>query len=147
MMIPAERDKTPYSTLCVALSVLILITSVIAPLRLPFLLIPLSFFLAAYGMGLLLEKAIPSIASSVSMLTLVVRLGTGISLLGCATAVLGLMGLYRLTALRVGSRASGPIARCIELIETILSFPHQRCSSRHGVGHSLALGNDSSDIL
>lgn len=101
MMIPAERDKTPYSTLCVALSVLILITSVIAPLRLPFLLIPLSFFLAAYGMGLLLEKAIPSIASSVSMLTLVVRLGTGISLLGCATAVLGLMGLYRLTALLV----------------------------------------------
>ncbi len=101
MMIPAERDKTPYSTLCVALSVLILITSVIAPLRLPFLLIPLSFFLAAYGMGLLLEKAIPSIASSVSMLTLVMRLGTGISLLGCATAVLGLMGLYRLTALLV----------------------------------------------
>ena len=60
MMIPAERDKTPYSTLCVALSVLILITSVIAPLRLPFLLIPLSFFSAAYGMGLLFEKAIPA---------------------------------------------------------------------------------------
>ncbi|HET9844207.1 MAG TPA: hypothetical protein VFQ02_00560, partial [Nitrospira sp.] len=106
MKITVEPEKkTPYSTLGVALSVLILITSVIAPLRLPFLLIPLSFLLAAYGMGLLLEKATPStlplVASSVSMLTLAVRVGTGISLLGCTSAVLGLMGLYRLTALLV----------------------------------------------
>src|SRR5688572_28546881 len=100
-----EHEKTPYSTLGVALLALILITSVIAPLRLHFLLIPLSFLLAAYGMGLLLEKATPStvplVASSVSMLTFAVRLGTGISLLGCTTVVLGLMGLYRLTALPV----------------------------------------------
>jgi hypothetical protein len=104
-MMTADSDRTPYSTFAVALAVLIVITIVIAPFRLPLLLIPGSFLLASYGMGLMLERMtaswLPSLPSYVPMLALAVRLGTGMSLLGCATTVLGLLGLYRLTALLV----------------------------------------------
>ena len=104
-MVAADSDKAPYSTLSVALAVLSLVTLVIAPSRLPLLLIPGSFLLAAYGMGLLLERTtaswFPVFPSYGPMLTFVVRVGTGMSVLGCATTVFGLLGLYRLSALMV----------------------------------------------
>ena len=104
-MVAADSDKTPYSTLSVALAVLSLVTLVIAPSRLPLLLIPGSFLLAAYGMGLLVERTtatwVSLLPSDGPMLTLVVRLGTGISLLGCTTTVFGLLGLYRFSGLVV----------------------------------------------
>ncbi|HKE62185.1 MAG TPA: hypothetical protein VKB33_06915, partial [Nitrospira sp.] len=97
----ADSARAAYSTLSVALLVVILITLVIAPARLLLLLIPGSFLLASYGMGLLLEQTtaswVPAASTESPMLTLALRLGTGISLLGFATTSFGLLGLYRFT--------------------------------------------------
>jgi hypothetical protein len=102
-MMPADAHDPPYTTLTIALAVLIVLTLTIAPLRLPMLLIPGSFLLASYGMGLLLERMlwIRSLLSDSPMLTLVVRLGTGMCTLGWMTTVFALMGLYRFSALPV----------------------------------------------
>ena len=103
MSIAADRDDTPYSTLILALAVLILVTLVIAPLRVPLLLIPASFLLASYGMGLLVERMpwIPCPPSSMPMLALVVRLAIGMSSLGSMTTVLALLGVYRFSAVPI----------------------------------------------
>ena len=105
MMQPADSGRTAYSTFTVAFLVVILVTAVITPSRLPLLLIPGSFLLAAYSIGCLLERATAPWPSSFPthfpMLTLALRLGAGMSLLGIATTVLGLLGLYRFTALPV----------------------------------------------
>jgi hypothetical protein len=102
MMQPADPARVAYSTFTVALLIVILVTVVITPSRLLLLLIPGSFLLAAYGMGLLLERTtaswLLSVPSHFPMLTLALRLGTGMSLLGLATTLLGLLGLYRFTA-------------------------------------------------
>jgi len=100
----AGSEDTPW-TVGVALAVLSLLTVVLAPLRLPLLLIPGSFLLAAYGTGLLLERTmaarLPVPCSSGPMFTFVVRLGTGMSLLGWVTAGFGLLGMYRYSAVPV----------------------------------------------
>src|SRR5262244_1773377 len=81
-----DSARATYSTFTVALFVIILITLVIAPARLLLLLIPGSFLLASYGMGLLLERTtaswVPAASSESPMFTLALRLGAGISLLG-----------------------------------------------------------------
>lgn len=101
----ADSAKAAYSTFTVALLVLILITLVIAPARLLLLLIPGSFLLASYGMGLLLERTnaswVPAVSSELPMFSLALRLGTGLSLLGFATTTLGLLGLYRFTGVLI----------------------------------------------
>ena len=74
-------------------------------------------------MGLLLEHMtaswLPSVPPHFPMLTLAVRLGTGMSVLGIATASFGLLGLYRFTALLIiftmgwSRRAHRPVFLCI----------------------------------
>src|SRR5262249_18418447 len=102
---PADAARAAYSTFTVALLTVILITLVIAPARLFLLLIPGSFLLASYGMGLLLERTIaswvPPASSQSPMFTLALRLGAGISLLGFATTSFGLLGLYRVTGVLI----------------------------------------------
>lgn len=103
MIVAVNSDDMPYGTFIFALTVLILATLAIAPLRLPLLLIPGSFLLASYGMGLLVERMpwIPCPPSTAPMLALALRLGTGMSSLGWMTTVLALLGLYRLSAVPV----------------------------------------------
>ncbi|HEV2172826.1 MAG TPA: hypothetical protein VGR71_04625, partial [Nitrospira sp.] len=105
MMQTADSDRAAYSTFIVALLVVILVTAVITPSRLPLLLIPGSFLLASYGVGFLLECMtgpwLSSFPAHLPLLTLTLRLGTGMSLLGITTTILGLLGLYRSTALPV----------------------------------------------
>lgn len=105
MMQTADSDRAAYLTFTVALLVVILVTAVITPSRLPLLLIPGSFLLASYGMGFLLERAtgpwLSSFPAHLPLFTLALRLGTGMSLLGITTTILGLLGLYRFTALPV----------------------------------------------
>lgn len=98
-----DSESTATSTFSVALLVVIMITVLIDPRRLLLLLIPGSFLLAAHGMGLLWERATqawapPSPAHS-PMLRLTVRLGTGISIAGFATAILGQLGFYQVSGL------------------------------------------------
>ena len=122
-MVAADSDKAPYSTLSVALAVLSLVTLVIAPSRLPLLLIPGSFLLAAYGMGLLLERTtaswFPVLPSNGPILTFVVRVGTGMSVLGCATTVFGVLGLYRFSALLVIAALGWGILRLAQSRNTL----------------------------
>ena len=105
MMHTTDSERAAYSTFTIALLLVILVTVVIVPSRLPLLLIPASFLLASYGMGLLLERMTASRLSTVPphfpMLALAVRLGTGMSVLGIATTSFGLLGLYRFTALLI----------------------------------------------
>jgi hypothetical protein len=56
---------------------------------------------------------LPAFSSSVPTLTVVVRLGTGVSLLGGATAVFGLLGLYRFSSLVVISALTLGILRLV----------------------------------
>ena len=98
----ADSARAAYSTLTVAFAVLSIVTLVIAPSRLLLLLIPGSFLLASYGTGRLLERTtaarLASVPPHLPMLVLAVRLGTGMSLLGLATTILGLLGHYRFSA-------------------------------------------------
>ena len=55
MMHTTDLERAAYSTFTIALLVVILVTVIIPPSRLPLLLIPASFLLASYGMGLLLD--------------------------------------------------------------------------------------------
>ncbi|HLZ36005.1 MAG TPA: hypothetical protein VKP13_18530 [Nitrospira sp.] len=100
-----SSDTTAFSTFCVALLVVMLGTAAVDPSRLPLLLIPGSFLFGAHGFGLLLERTGPSWTDALlptrPMLALTLRLGTGLSLLGVSTTILGLLGLYRFTAVLV----------------------------------------------
>jgi hypothetical protein len=93
------------STLLTALLVVILGTAVADLSRLPLLLIPVSFLLAAYGTGLFLERAMSAwttvLPTHLPILTLTARLGMGVSFLGFSTIVLGLLNLYRFTGLLI----------------------------------------------
>ncbi len=100
-----ELGASAASTFLTALLVVILGTSAVDPARLPLLLIPISFLLAAYGIGQLLEQAAQSwttaLPTHLPMLALTARLGMGISILGFSTTILGLLGLYRFTWLLI----------------------------------------------
>jgi hypothetical protein len=125
-LVAADPKKMLYSTLGVALAILCLLTLVIAPFRLPLLLIPGTFLLAAYGMGLLLERAtapwLPALPSYGPTFSLVVRLGTGMSLLGCATALFGLLGLYRFSGLVVIAALAFGILHLVRSRRTLQLF-------------------------
>ena len=62
-------------------------------MRLPLVLIPISFLLAAYGIGQLLERAAQSWTATLPIhlpiLALTARLGMGISILGFSATILG----------------------------------------------------------
>ncbi len=100
-----ELGASAASTFLTALLVVILGTAAADPARLPLLLIPISFLLAAHGIGRLLERAAQSWAAALPthlpMLALTARLGMGISILGFSTTILGLLGLYRFTWLLI----------------------------------------------
>jgi len=101
-----ERLQAPAaSTLLTALVVVILGTAVADLSRLPLLLIPTSFLLAAYGTGVFLEWATSAwttaLPTHLPILTLTAQLGMGISFLGFLTILLGLLDLYRFTGLLI----------------------------------------------
>jgi hypothetical protein len=98
-------EASAFSSFLTSLLVIVLGTAVIDPSRLPLFFVPTSFLLAAYGTGLLAEQAtrpwISPLPSHLPLLTFTARLGMGISLLGFATTILGLLGLYRFTSLLI----------------------------------------------
>jgi hypothetical protein len=100
-----ELGASAASTFLTALLVVILGTAAADPSRLPLLLIPISFLLAAHGTGLLLEWATRAwtmaLPKHLPLLTLTAQLGMGISILGFSTTTLGLLGLYRFTWLLI----------------------------------------------
>lgn len=100
-----ELGASAASTFLTALLVVILGTAAADPARLPLLLIPISFLLAAHGTGLLLEWATRAwtmaLPKHLPLLTLTAQLGMGISILGFSTTTLGLLGLYRFTWLLI----------------------------------------------
>lgn len=100
-----ELGASAASTFLTALLVVILGTAAADPSRLPLLLIPISFLLAAHGTGLLLEWATrawtTALPKHLPLLTLTAQLGMGISILGFSTTTLGLLGLYRFTWLLI----------------------------------------------
>jgi hypothetical protein len=105
-MIPnVDPRRAAYSTFGIALLVLVLITLVIAPSRVVLLFIPGSFLLACYMTGLLLERTMApwssAIPADLPTVTVAIRLGVGMSLLGIMTSTLGLLGLYRAAAFPV----------------------------------------------
>jgi hypothetical protein len=93
------------STFLTALLVVILGTAAVDPSRLLLLFIPGSFLLATHGLGLLLERSTrpwtAALPTHLPILTLTARLGMGVSLLGLSTIILGLLDLYRFTALLI----------------------------------------------
>lgn len=98
----ADSNREIFSTFFVALLVVVLGTAIIDPSRLSFLLIPVSFLLAAHGVGLLFQwtgiSLVTTLPSHMPMLRFTLQLGMGISLVGTGTTVLGIFGLYRLSA-------------------------------------------------
>ena len=100
-----ELEASAASTFLTALLVVILGTAAADPSRLPLLLIPISFLLAAHGTGLLLEWATrawtTALPKHLPLLTLTAQLGMGVSILGFSTTTLGLLGLYRFTWLLI----------------------------------------------
>ncbi|TKB53529.1 MAG: hypothetical protein E8D50_07435 [Nitrospira sp.] len=96
-----QFEATAASTFLTSFLVVILGTAAVDPVRLPLLVIPISFLLAAYGIGQLLERAAQfwtaALPTHLSMLALTARLGMGISILGFSATILGLLGLYRFT--------------------------------------------------
>lgn len=93
------------STFLIALLVVVVGTAATDPSRILLLVIPISFLLAAHGIGRLLERAAQSWASTIPthfpVLALTAQLGMGISILGFSTTILGLLGLYRFTWLLI----------------------------------------------
>jgi len=126
MMQPADSDRAAYSTFTVAILVVILVTAVITPSRLPLLLIPGSFLLASYGVGFLLERTtgpwLSSFPAHLPLLTLALRLGTGMSLLGITTTILGLLGLYRFTVLPVIVALGWSVVHCVRRFSHVSLF-------------------------
>ena len=100
-----DCDTIALHTFATAFLVLFSAIATVDPSRLYLLLIPGSFLFAAHGVGLFVEWAapacIPSLPLHRPMLTLTVRLSVGISLLGFATTILGLVGLYRFAVLLI----------------------------------------------
>lgn len=88
-----------------AIFVVALATAFVDPVRLPLLLIPGSFLLAAHGIGALSERILQSWAMDIpadsSILLLITRLSVGVSFLGFATVVLGLLEIYQLAGILV----------------------------------------------
>jgi len=88
-----------------AIFVVALATAFVDPVRLPLLLIPGSFLLAAHGIGALSERILRSWAMDIpadsSILLLITRLSVGVSFLGFATVVLGLLEIYQLAGILV----------------------------------------------
>mgnify|MGYP001288015028 CR=1 FL=1 len=116
-----QLEASPASTFLTALLVLILGTAAADPSRIPLLFIPISFLLAAHGIGQLLERAAKSWTATLPIhlpiLALTARLGMGISILGFSAMILGLLGLYRFTWLVIA------IGLALSLLSGLKYFP------------------------
>lgn len=95
---PAHVGAPAVSVFLLALAIVLAATASIDATRLPLVLIPSSFLLAAYGAGRLVEQIVPSCLPSVPhglpMLGLTRRLAIGVSLIGIATTFSGLGGAF-----------------------------------------------------
>ena len=133
-----DRDTTAVSTLLLAALVALLGTTVTAPSRLPLLAVPLSFLVAAHGMGLLLERAAgarcPPVSPSLPVLALTVRLATGLSLLGLSATVLGLLGLYHFTALPILVALAWSLVDLVRHVPPLRFFRPTAASLAGGLG-------------
>ena len=120
----SQIEVSAASTFNTALLVVILGTAIADLSRLPLLLIPTSFLLAAYGIGILLERTtrawITALPAHLPLLALTARLGMGISILGFSATILGLLGLYRFTWLLIA------IGLTWSLWRGLTSFPQWR---------------------
>ena len=96
-------DRTAPSTFSTALLVVVIITASIDSSRLHLLLVPASFLLASYGVGVLFEQAmrrwVPPLPAHLPWLRLTTRLGAGISITGLITTILGQWGYYQTSGL------------------------------------------------
>ena len=74
-------------------------TTVIDPSRVLLLLIPSSFLLASYGIGLILTRVAGPLATvpCSPMLDVSLKLGTGMAILGLVSTILGLLSYYRVS--------------------------------------------------
>jgi len=105
MLHTSEPMTSATPAVLTALLVVVLATAFVDPVRLPLLLIPGSFLLAAHGIGTLSERVLRSWAIDLPadspILLLITRLSVGVSFLGFATVVLGLLEIYQLAGLLV----------------------------------------------
>lgn len=99
---PMQRDHalaSAPSTFLIAILIVTIATALVDSHRIFLLLIPMSFLLAAHGMGLLVERVtqgwMPPLSTQFPMLRLAARIGTGIAVIGVVTTILGQLGFYR----------------------------------------------------
>jgi hypothetical protein len=116
-----QLEVSAASTFLIALLVVVVGTAATDPSRILLLVIPISFLLAAHGIGRLLEQAAQSwtamLPTHFPILTLTAQLGMGISVLGFSTTILGLLGLYRFTWLLIA------IGSALSLLNGLKYFP------------------------
>lgn len=102
---PAQAESAAVSVFLLATTIVVVGTASIDVMRLPLVMIPASFLLAAYGVGQFVvqiaESHLPPIPQHLPMLGLTRRLAIGVSLIGVVATLLGLSGVFHWTGILV----------------------------------------------